>query len=55
MNRVYLVVEKIKDLARQQAIDGSKDINYEELVGFLRDLDEDDNEVLKRAMNDPKD
>jgi hypothetical protein len=41
MNRVYLVVDKIKELARRQAIDGSTDINYEELVSFLRDLDDD--------------
>ena len=39
MNRVYLVVAKIKELARQQAIDGSRDINYEELVLFLQELD----------------
>jgi predicted GNAT superfamily acetyltransferase len=35
MNRVYLVVNKIKELARQQAISGSKDINYDELVVYL--------------------
>ena len=39
MNRVYLVVLKIKELARKQAIEGSKDINYDELVQFLKDLD----------------
>ena len=51
MNRVYLVVSKIKEIARQQALDGSKDINYEQLVDFLQHMD--DKEILK-ATTDPK-
>ena len=53
MNRVYLVVTKIKELARQQAIENSKDINYEKLVQFLKELDEDGDQIMN-ATNDPK-
>ena len=41
MNRVYLVMLKIKELARQQAVEGSKDINYDYLVNYLQTLDDD--------------
>lgn len=36
LNRVFLVVDRIKVLARQQAEEGSKDINYQELVTFIQ-------------------
>ena len=34
-NRIYQIVEKIKELARQQVANGNKDINFDELVAFL--------------------
>lgn len=37
--RVHQIVGKIKDLARDQVEKGSKDINYMELVEFLRNKD----------------
>lgn len=37
--RVHQIVAKIKDLARDQVEKGSKDINYMELVDFLRNKD----------------
>lgn len=52
LNRVYLVVNKIKELARLQALEGSKDINYDELVLFMKQLD-DSNQTLMAATNDP--
>ena len=41
MSRVYLVMGKIKELARQQAVQGSKDIDYDQLVAYLQQLDDD--------------
>ena len=55
MNRVYLIVDKIKQLARQQAIEGSKDINYDALVLYLREIDEDQHkDEIEAATNDPQ-
>ena len=34
-NRIYQIVEKIKELARQQLANGNNDINFDELVAFL--------------------
>ena len=43
MNRLYLVVIKIKDLAREKAKDGSKDVNFDQLVTYLSELDGESN------------
>lgn len=54
MNRVYLVMGKIKELARQQVLQGSKDIDYDELVAYLQQLDDDSNQEIVNAMADPQ-
>ena len=39
-----MIMNKIKELARTQAIEGSKDINYGSLVNFLHTLDAKESE-----------
>ena len=39
VNRIYQIVEKIKQLARAQIDSGSKDIDYMQLVEFLKNKD----------------
>lgn len=41
IDRVYGIVEKIKEIARDQITQGSRDINFEELVEFLQTRDSD--------------
>lgn len=53
LNRIYLVVDRIKVLARQQAEEGSKDINYQELVAYIQQLDGNNQRVIA-ASADPQ-
>lgn len=40
INRVHQIMLKIKELARNQALEGSKNIDYQQLVVFLHELDQ---------------
>mmetsp|Transcript_35433 Transcript_35433/g.54210 ORF Transcript_35433/g.54210 Transcript_35433/m.54210 type:complete len:226 (+) Transcript_35433:487-1164(+) len=54
--RVFTIVEKIKDLAKEQLARGSKDIDYESLVDFLKKKDHDllDENVQDDSFAEPQ-